>query len=224
MFIKTMERKYSSHIYLWEFFVFASLHNKMKPLKEKYKFLAKATRHQMNVFDVDDTLVVTDSKIRVTDHKTGEVVVLTPQEFNEYEAQPHHTQDYSDFQCIEILKAGRIIHWVLDILKNTLEESKAVGIVTARDNSKLMRDFLLHHNIDINPDFIFAVSDPIDYDIIKPIAVRKKQAFKKLVDLGFNSFRFYDDDKENLTLVKSLEKELDINIKTEWVNEDWIPG
>lgn len=192
------------------------------PLRDKYKFLAKATRHEMNVFDVDDTLVVTDSKIRVTDHETGEVIELSPQDFNEYESKPHHTQDYSDFRSLEILKAGRIIDWVFDILKNTLKKSKAVGIVTARDNAKLMRDFLLYHNIDINPDFIFAVNDK-NSGLTGNIAERKKQAFERLVDLGFTSFRFFDDAKENLDLVKSLEKELGIKVKTKWIKEDWIP-
>ena len=43
---------------------------KFKKFKE-YSFLAKQTRSEMNIFDIDDTIVVTKSSIKVTDHKTG---------------------------------------------------------------------------------------------------------------------------------------------------------
>ena len=39
----------------------------------------------ITIFDVDDTLIVTNSKIRVTDSNTKETFELTPAEFNEFE-------------------------------------------------------------------------------------------------------------------------------------------
>ena len=39
-------------------------------------------RKNITIFDVDDTLVVTRSKIKVHNPKTGFEVDLTPQEFN----------------------------------------------------------------------------------------------------------------------------------------------
>jgi hypothetical protein len=196
---------------------------RFKKFKE-YNFLANQTRHEMNIFDVDDTLIVTKSYIKVTDNKTGKTIKLTPQEFNEYEKQSHHSLDFSDFTDPEILKAGHIIDWVFKILKDTLKKSKAVGIITARNDRDLIRDFLLHNGVDINPDFIFAVSDPKEFDVAKPIAERKKEAFIKLIDLGFTNFKFFDDDKANLNLAKSLEKELDgVKIKTTHIKQKWIP-
>ena len=85
----------------------------MRQLPTYQEFVNEAAKYSsINIFDVDDTLVVTDSKIRVTDHETKQTYELTPKEFNEYEAQPHHELDFTDFQNPDILKAGKIIDWV----------------------------------------------------------------------------------------------------------------
>ena len=42
-------------------------------------------RKSITIFDVDDTLVVTRSKIKVHNPKTGFSAELTPQEFNTFQ-------------------------------------------------------------------------------------------------------------------------------------------
>ena len=103
----------------------------------------------INIFDVDDTLVVTRSKIRVFDHKSRKVIELTPQEFNTYEANPDHFLDFSDFRDAEILKAGKIIDWVFDILRRTIKRGKPVGIITARDDGAAVEEFLSHNQVSL---------------------------------------------------------------------------
>lgn len=85
---------------------------------------------------------------------------MTPKEFNEYKKDPNHVLDFSDFQNPDILKAGKIIDWVMNVLQKTLQVERAVGVITARDSKDLIIDFLLHNGVDINPNFIFAVNDP----------------------------------------------------------------
>jgi len=114
----------------------------------------------ITVFDVDDTLVVTKSKIKVFNPKTGYEIELTPQEFNTFKTKAHDKFDFSDFRDLEILKGGKIIEWVFNILKRTIAKGKAVGIITARDDAKLIYDFLSHNGVKINPDYIFAINDP----------------------------------------------------------------
>ena len=47
------------------------------------------------------------------------------------------------------------------------------------------------------------------------IAEKKKEAFREIIQQGFNDLQFYDDDDNNLRLVKSLEEEFPmINIST----------
>ena len=119
-------------------------------MKAKYKFLAEETRHQMTIFDVDDSLVVTKSKIKVIDHENGKTIKLTPQEFNDYEQKANHELDFSEFNDPEILRGGLIIDWVFDILRKTLEKSKKVNasldrisLIIVMLNIRYYKDFVL---------------------------------------------------------------------------------
>lgn len=186
--------------------------------------LFEARYDKINIFDVDDTLVVTDSKIKVTDNKSGKVYELTPKEFNEYQSKPHHELDFSDFSNLDILKAGKIVDWVFDILKSTMEKGKRVGIITARGDAQLIYDFLIHNGVDVNPKYIFAINDPIQKFKAKNIATRKQEAFQRLIDMGFNDFTFFDDDQENIKLAQELDKtNPEIKMKTRLIKQKWIP-
>jgi len=174
------------------------------------------------VFDLDDTLVVTNAKIVVKDQLTGEVFDLTPQEFNHYHQQPHHDVHYGQFNDPNILRAGRLVDWVLNILKTAYDSGTAIGIITARDNKDLVRSFLLENGIDIHPNLIYAINDPRE-TFTGGIAERKKQAFKRLINKGFINFTFYDDDRKNLDLAKSLESEFNITMKTRKIGRTQVP-
>jgi FMN phosphatase YigB (HAD superfamily) len=167
------------------------------------------------VFDLDDTLVITDAKIKVCNKKTGECFSLTPEEFNEYEKHPDHELDFDDFKSLEVMKAGRLIDYYLKIFKDAYRMKIAVGIVTARDDREMIYRWLREHvGYRIDKDLIFAVNDPV-HKYKGSISDRKKAAFKDLIDMGYSDFQFYDDDEANLTLVKSLEKEYpQVNIST----------
>lgn len=175
----------------------------------------------ITIFDVDDTLVVTKSKIRVTDSNTKEVFELTPAEFNEFEKRDSHSLDFSDFRNLDILKAGRIVDKIFKILKETMADGRRVGIITARDDRNLIYQFLLHHGITINPQYIFAVNDP-KLGFNGTIAERKKQAFIEFLKMGFRYFTFYDDDRENIRIADKLGDEIEgIIVKTKLVKPTW---
>jgi FMN phosphatase YigB (HAD superfamily) len=167
------------------------------------------------VFDLDDTLVITNAKIKVCNKVSGECFSLTPEEFNEYEKHPDHELDFEDFKSLEIMKAGRLIDYYLKIFKEAYKMKLAVGIVTARDDREMIYKWLREHvGYRIDKDLIFAVTDPV-HKFSGSISDRKKQAFRELIGLGYRNFQFYDDDQANLELVKSLEGEYaEINIST----------
>jgi len=167
------------------------------------------------VFDLDDTLVITDAKIKVCNKKSGECFALTPEEFNEYEKHADHELDFDDFKSLEIMKAGKMIDYYLKIFKEAYKQKLAVGIVTARDDREMIYTWLREHvGFKIDKDLIFAVNDPV-HKYKGAISDRKKAAFKELIDMGYTDFQFYDDDTANLKLVKSLESEHEgINIST----------
>ena len=61
----------------------------MKYIKTLEAFLVTEkpySKEKIVVFDLDDTLVITDAKIKVCNRVNGECFSLTPEEFNEYEA------------------------------------------------------------------------------------------------------------------------------------------
>jgi cytidyltransferase-like protein len=174
------------------------------------------------IFDLDDTLVVTNAMIEVIDSWTNEKFYLRPKDFNEYERQSHHNIDFSQFDDPDILKAGKIVEWTLDIMKEVYENEGAVGIITARGDSKLVREFMLSHGVDIHPDLIFAVNEP-DSPFTGNNAERKQQAFKKLIEKGYSRFIFFDDDINNLKHAKLLEKQYPVKIKTEHIKPEQLP-
>lgn len=190
----------------------------MRHIKEYDDFLNEKKPYHASkiiVFDLDDTLVITDAKIKVYDRNSGESYSMTPEEFNDYERQPHHDVDFGDFKSLEIMKAGRLIEYYLKIFKDAYRMKLAVGIVTARDDREMIYKWLREHvGYRIDKDLIFAVNDPV-HKFKGDISDRKKAAFRELIDMGYRDLQFYDDDKKNLKLVKSLEKEYaDVKIYT----------
>jgi cytidyltransferase-like protein len=178
--------------------------------------------HNIAIFDLDDTLVVTNARIEVTDARSGEKFSLSPKEFNEYERKASHSINFSQFDDPDILKAGTIVEWTLDIMKEVYAQEGAVGIITARGDAKLVREFMLSHGVDIHPDLIYAVNEP-DTEFIGTNAEKKSQAFKKLIEKGYSRFIFFDDDINNLKHAKLLEKQYPIKIRTEHIKPEQLP-
>jgi FMN phosphatase YigB (HAD superfamily) len=194
----------------------------MKYVKRYEAYLNEARRpgkpyhgSKILVFDLDDTLVISSAKIKVCNKKTGECYSLTPEEFNTYEKGEHEELNFDEFKSLEIMKAGKLIEYYLKIFKEAYKSKLAVGIVTARDDRKMIHKWLREHvGYRIDYELIFAVNDPI-HKFKGNISDRKKAAFKELIEMGYNDMQFYDDDDANLKLVKSLEDEYNgINIST----------
>jgi hypothetical protein len=186
-------------------------------------FLLKGeNKTRLIVFDLDDTLVKTDAKIKVLSRKTGEIIKeLTPEEFNFYVNTPSKFLSFKDFEDPEILRQGRFIHVVLEKLLDYYKRKIPVAIVTARSSSSLVRNFFLEHGIDIHPELVIAVNDPSSGIEGETVASRKLDALKKLKELGFSDFTFFDDNEDNLRLSSQM-KNLGAKIKLVMV-EDSVP-
>ena len=167
------------------------------------------------VFDIDDTILISDAKIKVTNIATGDVHEITPEEYNEFQAQAHHELDFSDFGDIEIMRAGQLIHYYLKILADAYKMKRAVGIVTARGDRDMIYDWMKHHvGFHIAKDLIYAINDPV-HKLKGSIAQKKQQAFREYIEMGYKNIQFFDDDDANLKLVQELKDEYpDINLST----------
>lgn len=188
----------------------------MKHIRSYQEFIHEAIQlrpgkpyhgRKVAVFDLDDTIVISKAKIKVYDHSTGASFELTPEEFNEYEKAPSHQLDFSEFRDLEIMKAGKLIHYYLKILQSAYKAKVAVSIVTARDDREMIFRWLREHlGVRVDRDLVFAVNDPV-HGFKGSIADRKRQAFEELIAMGYRDIQFYDDDPANIKLVKSLELE-----------------
>ena len=61
--------------------------------------LKEIKKEKLVIFDLDDTLIKTDAKIKIVDSKTGEIFQeLTPAEFNFYSSKvSNHFLNFDDF-------------------------------------------------------------------------------------------------------------------------------
>ena len=172
-------------------------------MKNKFK-LKDIKRDRLVIFDLDDTLVKTDAKIKILHHRTRKIISeLTPEQFNQFEKKSKHVLDFEDFDNPELLRQGEIIHSIFKKLKYYYGSGIPVSIVTARSSSEMVRDFFLSHGIDIHPDLVIAINDP-DLTLTGSIAERKKSAIQGLIDQGYTNLIFFDDNEDNLTLASSL--------------------
>jgi FMN phosphatase YigB (HAD superfamily) len=175
----------------------------------------KGTRvGRLAVFDLDDTLIISSAKIQVLNKRGKVIKSLTPAEFNFFKLDPKkHSLSFDDFENSEILREANFITHVLEKLKDYYGRGIHVCILTARSSSSMIRNFFLENGIDIHPDLVIAVNDPM-YKLTGSIAEKKSQALRWLIDHGYHDFIFFDDNQENLDHAKELEKESDVKVET----------
>ena len=197
----------------------------MDKLKKYNEFLLEKARPfsgtSITVFDLDDTLVITDAKIKVCNIVTGDCHELSPEEFNDYQSNPNDKLDCDDFKSLEIMKAGELIHYYLKILADAYKMKRAVGIVTARDDREMIYKWMKEHvGFHIAKDLIYAINDPV-HGLTGSISEKKKQAFRQYIEMGYKNIQFFDDDDANLRLVKELETDYpDINLSVYKANKN----
>lgn len=166
------------------------------------------------IFDLDDTLIVSDAKIQVLDKNTHQVIkTLTPAEFNFFKPNKKVNLSFKEFEDYDILKRSKFITSVLDKLLQFYKAGTHVSIVTARGSTNMISRFFLENGIPIHNDLVIAVNDP-QYKFTGSVAERKKQALHTLINQGYEKFIFFDDNEDNLRLAKELEKDRNVTVKT----------
>jgi len=148
---------------------------------------------KLRVFDLDDTLVKTSSKVHVS-KASGEVMHLTPAEYAVYEKEPGDEFDYSDFEGLVSPKA---IGWTTTILKRVVNKhgTDAAVILTARGNEEPAREFFRINKIPEIPVVALGNSDPeMKAQWIKWVALK----------FGYKEIEFFDDSPKNIAAVQRL--------------------
>jgi hypothetical protein len=98
-------------------------------------------------------------------------------------------------------------------LKREYNRGTHIGILTARPDKKIIREFFLKHGIRIKDALVMAINDP-SLGLEGTIQQRKTEAIRILANVGYDTFIFFDDNEPNLKSAKELEKQLDIHVLT----------
>ena len=89
------------------------------------------------IFDFDDTLAITDSRVKVI--RSGEEILMTSREFAHFPFNPAtDALDFGDFARAE----GTLIKATVEEMRNAMDDGAAVFIVTAREVAGPVEQFL----------------------------------------------------------------------------------
>jgi hypothetical protein len=164
------------------------------------------TETKLRVFDFDDTLVKSDSKIKVTD-PGGVQSTLTPGEYATHEKDSRNEYDFSEF---DKLINPREVKKVTNILRNVVgagTDGRQNVILTARDSvaEDSIQDYLEKIGIDTSKIDFVLLGDST------PIA--KSRWIEEKIRTGATDVLFLDDSGKNVEAVLGLkEKYPDVKI------------
>ena len=160
---------------------------------------------KLRVFDFDDTLVKTDSKIYVT--TDGKTKTLTPGEYAIYKPKSGDEFDYKDFN--DVIKPKQIKP-IMKIFRKIVSATgkRKINILTARGNYKPVKKFLT--DIGFGSVYIVALNSSNPKD--------KADWIEDKINNGFDDVVFWDDSPKNIKVVDNLQKKYpNTSIRTELV-------
>ena len=162
---------------------------------------------KLRIFDFDDTLVKSNSKIYVTNK--GKKKTLSTGEYAVYKKKPGDEFDFSDFSKIIEPKQ---IKAMFKVFQNIYKASgnRRLTILTARAAYKPVRQFFKDIGYDV---YVIALSSSNPKD--------KSDWVETQIKKGYDDILFFDDSRKNIEAVKKLEKKYsDIKMTTRLVNYD----
>ena len=175
----------------------------MKLLLERWnKFLNES---KLAVFDFDDTLAVSGSKIILT-KASGEVIEMTPAEYNVYAPVEGDSFDYSQFEGIINPKE---VTQITKIMTNHIEkenrdpEGRKIAVLTSR--AEPAKDNIINYlkslDIDMTNVEVITLGDSDPYSKKSWIEAEVRQG-------GFDKVLFFDDSQKNIDAVEELVDEI----------------
>ena len=157
------------------------------------KLVDLLTEKKLRVFDFDDTLVKSNSKVYVVNK--GKKKTLTPGEFAIYKKKSGDEFDFSDFdKVIEPKQIKSMFRVFNNIYKAS--GSRRLTILTARAAYKPVRKFL--KDVGFNDVYVVALGDSNPQ--------KKADWIQSQIQKGYNDILFLDDSPKNVKVVKKLKQ------------------
>lgn len=173
--------------------------------------VGKTVSNKIILFDLDDTIIDTVAEIGVV--KGGKLIKRLPNaEFNDYVLGPGESFDFGEFDD-PVLLANSPFTKYWDTLKREYRKGTHIGILTARGDSRMIKEFFLKNGIRIKDELVIAINDPT-LGLKGTIQEKKAEAIRILAGVGYDNFIFFDDNEPNLKSAKALEKQMNIKVTT----------
>jgi len=148
---------------------------------------------KLRIFDFDDTIVASNSRIKVTNSNTGKSFHLTPGQYAVYDKKDGDVMDYSEFERLIDPKEIKAMTKILRNFYRTMG-GRRMTILTARTNKTPLAKFL--KTIGISNIEIVALGDSDPQKKADWIEARVKE--------GYNDIFFADDSEKNIRAVSQL--------------------
>lgn len=162
----------------------------------------------LNVWDIDDTLGVTDARVSVI--KDGKhVKELAPGEYNHYKLGPGESFDFSQFRSDKVFRdtfkpISTVLDRAKDIVWNQSENSHSI-ILTARADFEDKKEFLQafrDHGFPIDHVYVERSGNLSKLKPKSPAHINKGVILKKYLSTGkWDRIRMWDDHEKNLDIM-----------------------
>ena len=148
---------------------------------------------KLRVFDFDDTLVKSNSKVFLV--RNGKRKEMTPGEFAIYKKKPGDEFDFSEFDRVIEPKQ---IKAMFKVFKNIYKASgsRRLTILTARAAYKPVRKFL--KDVGFTDVYVVALGDANPQ--------KKANWIESQIKKGYDDILFLDDSPKNVSAVKKLKQ------------------
>ena len=162
--------------------------------------LKESIDKKLVVFDFDDTLMKTDSKVYIT-HGDGTKEQANADEWNKYEHRPGDTFNFDEFFKIDYLINPREIKPQMDSLRHNVKIGNDVWVLTNRENTNPIKKYFNSKGLHIGV-YGTGTSNPQG----------KKSWFEEKIREGYKDIEFFDDSEKNIQMISSL-KNKNINLE-----------
>ena len=152
---------------------------------------------KLRVFDFDDTIAKSDSKIYITTDN-GKEIIMTPEDYATHKVNPEYEYDFSEFD--EVINP-REIKQITNIIRNVLNagtEEREIAILTARDKNaeEPIRKYLEEIGLDTSKITFVLLGDSDPH-------AKSSWIYDRIV-AGANDVLFFDDSGKNVDAVEQL--------------------
>jgi len=148
----------------------------------------------LHIFDFDDTLIRSDSMVRVH-HHDGTETEMSSEEYATYVEQPGDVFDYSDFE--DYPPNASLIEQVFAELQSAIAMDGLANVVilSARSADQPIREFLADNNIKGIEIVTTGSTNPMD---------KARYILDRVKNEDFDQVRVFEDNTQNIRTIRKV--------------------